>query len=114
MFLSVLYPPQSPVLDLPIGSPDWLSCAQRQLDEQLSVERRTQEEREQQLETCGETLQLLVDSIKSVLSNHNRQLADVKHLLRAMAKVRLATHAADFPAKLKNAGRISRMCHCPL
>eukprot|EP00064_Thunnus_orientalis_P012320 superscaffoldBa00001877_g12355 len=76
----------SPVLDLPIGSPDWLSCAQRQLEEELSVERRTQEEREQQLESCGETLQLLVDSIKTILSNHNRQLADVKHLLRAMAK----------------------------
>ncbi|TKS88123.1 Serine/threonine-protein kinase SMG1 [Collichthys lucidus] len=76
----------SPVLDLPIGTPDWLSCAQRQLEEELSVERRTQEEREQQLESCGETLQLLVDSIKTILSNHNRQLADVKHLLRAMAK----------------------------
>uniref|UniRef100_A0AAQ6IR98 non-specific serine/threonine protein kinase n=1 Tax=Anabas testudineus TaxID=64144 RepID=A0AAQ6IR98_ANATE len=76
----------SPLLDLPIGSPDWLSCAQRQLEEELSAERRTQEEREQQLESCGETLQLLVDSIKTILSNHNRQLADVKHLLRAMAK----------------------------
>ncbi|XP_033501746.1 serine/threonine-protein kinase SMG1 [Epinephelus lanceolatus] len=76
----------SPVLDLPIGSPDWLSCAQRQLEEELSIERRTQEEREQQLESCGETLQLLVDSIKTILSNHNRQLADVKHLLRAMSK----------------------------
>ncbi|XP_022609395.1 serine/threonine-protein kinase SMG1 [Seriola dumerili] len=76
----------SPLLDLPIGSPDWLSCAQRQLEEELSVERRAQEEREQQLESCGETLQLLVDSIKATLSNHNRQLADVKHLLRAMAK----------------------------
>ncbi|XP_077940467.1 serine/threonine-protein kinase SMG1 isoform X6 [Gasterosteus aculeatus] len=76
----------SPVLDLPIGSSDWLSCAQRQLEEELSVERRTQEEREQQLESCGETLQLLVDSIKTILSNHNRQLADVKHLLKAMSK----------------------------
>lgn len=55
--------------------------------EELNVEQRTQEEREQQLESCGETLQLLVDSIKTILSNHNRQLADVKHLLRAMAKV---------------------------
>uniref|UniRef100_A0A671VFB0 non-specific serine/threonine protein kinase n=1 Tax=Sparus aurata TaxID=8175 RepID=A0A671VFB0_SPAAU len=72
--------------NLPIGTPDWLSCAQRQLEEELSVERRAQEAREQQLETCGETLQLLVDSIKTILSNHNRQLADVKHLLRAMAK----------------------------
>lgn len=51
------------------------------------MERRTQEEREQQLESYGETLQLLVDSIKTILSSHNRQLADVKHLLRAMAKV---------------------------
>lgn len=75
------------MLDLPIGSSDWLSCAQRQLEEELSVERRTQEEREQQLESCGETLQLLVDSIKTILSNHNRQLADVKHLLKAMSKV---------------------------
>uniref|UniRef100_A0A3Q3Q4X1 non-specific serine/threonine protein kinase n=1 Tax=Monopterus albus TaxID=43700 RepID=A0A3Q3Q4X1_MONAL len=75
-----------PLLDLPIGSPDWLTRAQRQLEEGLSTERRTQEEQEKQLESCGETLQLLVDSIKTILSNHNRQLADVKHLLRAMAK----------------------------
>ena len=46
-----------------------------------------QEEREQQLDACGDTLQLLVDSIKGILSVHNQQLADVKHLLRAMAKV---------------------------
>ncbi|CAJ1075376.1 LOW QUALITY PROTEIN: serine/threonine-protein kinase SMG1 [Xyrichtys novacula] len=76
----------APALDLPIGSPDWLCCAQRKLEEELGVEQRSQEEREQQLESCGETLQLLVDSIKTILSNHNRQLADVKHLLRAMAK----------------------------
>lgn len=57
----------------------------------MSTERRTQEEREQQLDSCGETLQLLVDSIKTILSNHNRQLADVKHLLRAMAKVHYRT-----------------------
>ncbi|XP_068605668.1 serine/threonine-protein kinase SMG1 [Brachionichthys hirsutus] len=76
----------SPVLDLPIGTPDWLSCAQRRLEQELSAEQRTQEEREQQLESYGETLQLLVDSMKSTLSSHNRQLADVKHLLRAMAK----------------------------
>ncbi|XP_013880332.1 serine/threonine-protein kinase SMG1 isoform X3 [Austrofundulus limnaeus] len=75
-----------PVTDLSIGSPDWLSCAQRQLEENLGMERRNQEEQEQQLEACGETLQLLVDSIKTILSNHNRLLADVKHLLRAMAK----------------------------
>lgn len=59
--------------------------------EELEVEQRTQEEREQQLESCGETLQLLVDTIKTILSNHNRQLADVKHLLRAMAKVHFKT-----------------------
>nr|XP_019958506.1 PREDICTED: serine/threonine-protein kinase SMG1 [Paralichthys olivaceus] len=76
----------NPPLDLPIGSSDWLSCAQRQLEEELSVQRRTQEERDQQLESCGDALQLLIDSIKTILSNHNRQLADVKHLLRAMAK----------------------------
>ncbi|TWW64309.1 Serine/threonine-protein kinase SMG1 [Takifugu flavidus] len=76
----------SPVLDLPIGSPDWLSCAQKQLEEQLNVEQSTREEREQQLEVCAETLQVLVDSVKTILSHHNRQLADVKHLLRAMAK----------------------------
>lgn len=88
---------QSPVLDLPIGSVEWLSCAQRQLEDELNMEQRNQEEREQQLETCGETLQLLVDSIKTILSNHNRHLADVKHLLRAMAKVHLRhTHTADF------------------
>ncbi|KAJ0058451.1 hypothetical protein NL108_014651, partial [Boleophthalmus pectinirostris] len=76
----------SPVLDLPIGSPDWLSCARRRLEEELGAEQRKQEEQERQLEVCGETLQLLVDSIKSILSTHNRQLGDVKHLLRAMAK----------------------------
>ncbi|CAL9703653.1 unnamed protein product [Knipowitschia caucasica] len=76
----------SPVLELPIGSPDWLSCARRRLEEELALEQRKQEEQERQLEACGETLQLLVDSIKSILSTHNRQLADVKHLLRAMAK----------------------------
>ncbi|KAK7938455.1 hypothetical protein WMY93_001781 [Mugilogobius chulae] len=76
----------SPVLDLPIGSPDWLSCGRRRLEEELAVEQSKQEEQERQLEACGETLQLLVDSIKSILSTHNRQLADVKHLLRAMAK----------------------------
>uniref|UniRef100_A0A3P8VUM7 non-specific serine/threonine protein kinase n=1 Tax=Cynoglossus semilaevis TaxID=244447 RepID=A0A3P8VUM7_CYNSE len=84
--LQLLHRLVSPMLDLPIGSSDWLSCAQRLLEEELRGARRSQEEREQQLESCGETLQLLVDSIKTILSNHNRQLADVKHLLRAMAK----------------------------
>lgn len=74
-------------MDQPIGSPDWLSCARRQLEEELNVAQKSQEEQEQQLECCGEALQLLVDTIKTILSNHNRQLGDVKHLLRAMAKV---------------------------
>lgn len=76
----------SPEVDQPIGSPDWLSCARRQLEEELNVAQKSQEEQEQQLECCGEALQLLVDTIKTILSNHNRQLGDVKHLLRAMAK----------------------------
>ncbi|XP_029946461.1 serine/threonine-protein kinase SMG1 isoform X1 [Salarias fasciatus] len=75
-----------PLPDAPIGSPDWLSAARRQLEDEQSGEQRRQEEREQQLEACGDTLQVLVDSIKTILSNHNRQLGDVKHLLRAMAK----------------------------
>lgn len=74
---------------MPIGSPDWLSCARRQLEDELNVAQRSQEEQEQQLESCGETLQLLVDTIKTILSSHNRQLGDVKHLLRGMAKVYL-------------------------
>lgn len=86
--------------DPPIGSPDWLSFAQRQLKEESSQEAKTQEEREQQLESCAETLHLLVDAIKTILSNHNRQLADVKHLLRAMAKVRAAAALHDH-AKLQ-------------
>ncbi|XP_028842210.1 serine/threonine-protein kinase SMG1 isoform X2 [Denticeps clupeoides] len=76
----------SPTLELSIGSPDWLACAQKHLSQELASQRAMQEEREQQLDTVIETLQLLVDNIKVVLSNHNRQLADVKHLLRAMAK----------------------------
>ncbi|KAG8006642.1 Serine/threonine-protein kinase SMG1, partial [Nibea albiflora] len=100
----------SPVLDLPIGTPDWLSCAQRQLEEELSVERRTQEEREQQLDSCGETLQLLVDSIKTILSNHNRQLADVKHLLRAMAKSTLFPHMLTHMAEAAMQGGSCSSC----
>ncbi|XP_067088604.1 serine/threonine-protein kinase SMG1 isoform X1 [Osmerus mordax] len=75
-----------PSSDLPIGSPDWLACAQKQLAQELCSQRAAQAEREQQLEAAGEAQQLLVDAIKGILSNHNRQLADVKHLLRAMAK----------------------------
>lgn len=74
-------------MDLSIGCPEWLVYAQNHLTQEMSSQRTMQEEREQQLESVTETLQLLVDSIKGTLSNHNRQLADVKHLLRAMAKV---------------------------
>uniref|UniRef100_A0A671RI02 Serine/threonine-protein kinase SMG1 n=1 Tax=Sinocyclocheilus anshuiensis TaxID=1608454 RepID=A0A671RI02_9TELE len=76
----------SPAMDLSIGGPEWLVYAQNHLTQEMSSQRAMQEEREQQLERVTETLQLLVDSIKGILSNHNRQLADVKHLLRAMAK----------------------------
>ncbi|XP_036378986.1 serine/threonine-protein kinase SMG1 [Megalops cyprinoides] len=76
----------SSTVDLPIGSPEWLLCAQKHLTQEMSNERALQGEREQQLESVTETLQALVDTIKGILSNHNRQLADVKHLLRAMAK----------------------------
>lgn len=86
-------------MERPIGSPDWLSCAQRQLEEQLNVEQNSREEQEQQLEVCAETLQVLVDSIKTILSHHNRQLADVKHLLRAMAKVSSVETNSGFKAR---------------
>lgn len=74
-------------MELPIGSPEWLVCAQKHLSQEMGSQRAVQEEREQQLDSVTETLQLLVDTIKGILSNHNRLLADVKHLLRAMAKV---------------------------
>lgn len=74
-------------MDLSIGGPEWLVYAQNHLTQEMSSQRAMQEDREQQLESVTETLQLLVDSIKGILSSHNRQLADVKHLLRAMAKV---------------------------
>lgn len=86
MFLKMLSL-QSPAMDLSIGGPEWLVYAQNHLTQEMSSQRAMQEDREQQLESVTETLQLLVDSIKGILSNHNRQLADVKHLLRAMAKV---------------------------
>ncbi|XP_035261317.1 serine/threonine-protein kinase SMG1 [Anguilla anguilla] len=76
----------SSTVDLPIGGSDWLMCAQKQLTQEMSNERAAQGEREQQLDSVTETLQVLVDTIKGILSSHNRQLADVKHLLRAMAK----------------------------
>lgn len=55
----------------------------------MSNQRNLQSEKEQQIETVGETIQNLVDCIKTVLTGHNRQLGDVKHLLKAMAKVGL-------------------------
>ncbi|XP_018612751.2 serine/threonine-protein kinase SMG1 isoform X2 [Scleropages formosus] len=76
----------SPALDLPIGCPEWLSCAGKHLAQEMAGQRALQEEREQRLEGATETMQVLVDAIKGILSTHNRQLADVKHLLRAMAK----------------------------
>lgn len=54
----------------------------------MSTQRAIQTEKEQQIETVCETIQNLVDNIKTVLTGHNRQLGDVKHLLKAMAKVR--------------------------
>lgn len=53
----------------------------------MSTQRAVQTEKEQQIETVCETIQSLVDSVKTVLTGHNRQLGDVKHLLKAMAKV---------------------------
>lgn len=64
----------------------------------MSTQRAVQTEKEQQIETVCETIQSLVDNIKTVLTGHNRQLGDVKHLLKAMAKVRLMTVIqSDFP-----------------
>ncbi|XP_062840999.1 serine/threonine-protein kinase SMG1 isoform X2 [Trichomycterus rosablanca] len=76
----------SPVMELSISAPEWLVCAQKHLSQETSSQRALQEEREQQLDGVTESLQLLVDTIKGILSNHNRLLADVKHLLRSMAK----------------------------
>ncbi|XP_047656550.1 serine/threonine-protein kinase SMG1 isoform X1 [Tachysurus fulvidraco] len=76
----------SPVMELSVGTPEWMACAQKHLSQEMASQRAVQEEREQQLDSVTETLQLLVDTIKGILSNHNRLLADVKHLLRAMAK----------------------------
>ncbi|XP_076852273.1 serine/threonine-protein kinase SMG1 [Brachyhypopomus gauderio] len=76
----------NPVMELPVGGSEWLACALKHLSQEMASQHGLQEEREQQLDSVTETLQLLVDTIKGILSNHNRQLADVKHLLRAMAK----------------------------
>ncbi|XP_053551228.1 serine/threonine-protein kinase SMG1 isoform X2 [Bombina bombina] len=69
-----------------IGSPEWLVLTHKQLTHDMSNQRTLQGEKEQQIETVGETIQNLVDCIKTVLTCHNRQLGDVKHLLKAMAK----------------------------
>ncbi|XP_044160054.1 LOW QUALITY PROTEIN: serine/threonine-protein kinase SMG1 [Bufo gargarizans] len=69
-----------------IGSPEWLVSAHKQLSHDMVNQRNLQSEKEQQVETVCETIQNLVDSIKTVLTGHNRQLGDVKHLLKAMAK----------------------------
>ncbi|XP_074867075.1 serine/threonine-protein kinase SMG1 isoform X1 [Carettochelys insculpta] len=73
-------------LEHPIGSSEWLLSAHKQLTQDMSTQRAVQTEKEQQIETVCETIQNLVDSIKTVLTGHNRQLGDVKHLLKAMAK----------------------------
>ena len=77
------------ILDGDLGVFVWRQrWVQKQLAQELCSQRAGQAEREQQLEAASEAQQLLVDAIKGILSSHNRQLADVKHLLRAMAKVR--------------------------
>ncbi|MXQ90043.1 hypothetical protein E5288_WYG014046 [Bos mutus] len=73
-------------LEHPIGSSEWLLSAHKQLTQDMSTQRAIQTEKEQQIETVCETIQNLVDNIKTVLTGHNRQLGDVKHLLKAMAK----------------------------
>ncbi|XP_062915129.1 serine/threonine-protein kinase SMG1 isoform X2 [Mobula hypostoma] len=73
-------------LDHPIGSSEWLSSAHKQLTQDMATQRAAQTEKEQQIETVCETIQTLVDNIKTVLTGHNKLLADVKHLLKAMAK----------------------------
>uniref|UniRef100_A0A2K5Q9U5 Serine/threonine-protein kinase SMG1 n=1 Tax=Cebus imitator TaxID=2715852 RepID=A0A2K5Q9U5_CEBIM len=73
-------------LEHPIGSSEWLLSAHKQLTQDMSTQRAIQTEKEQQIETVCETIQNLVDNIKIVLTGHNRQLGDVKHLLKAMAK----------------------------
>ncbi|XP_048465617.1 serine/threonine-protein kinase SMG1 [Rhincodon typus] len=73
-------------LEHPIGSSEWLSSAHKQLTQDMSTQRAVQSEKEQQIEAVCETIQTLVDNIKTVLTGHNKLLADVKHLLKAMAK----------------------------
>ena len=73
--------------------------AHKQLTQDMSTQRAIQTDKEQQIETVCETIQNLGDNIKTVLTGHNRQLGDVKHLLKAMAKVRLIalTHSYSSP-----------------
>ncbi|XP_075422184.1 serine/threonine-protein kinase SMG1 isoform X2 [Ascaphus truei] len=75
-----------PTGETAIGSPEWLVSAHKQLSHDMSSHRTLQGEKEQQIEAVCETVQNLVDCIKTVLTGHNRQLGDVKHLLKAMAK----------------------------
>lgn len=70
----------------------------------MSTQRAVQTEKEQQTETVCETIQNLVDNIKTVLTGHNRQLGDVKHLLKAMAKVRLMAVTYNFSPFNKTSG----------
>ncbi|XP_073447222.1 serine/threonine-protein kinase SMG1 isoform X3 [Aquarana catesbeiana] len=77
---------QGPLNESAIGSPEWLVSAHKQLSHDMSNQRNLQSEKEQQIEAVCETIQNLVDCIKTVLTGHNRQLGDVKHLLKAMAK----------------------------
>lgn len=83
---------QATSLEHPIGSSEWLSSAHKQLTQDLSTQRAAQTEKEQQIEAVCETIQTLVDNIKTVLTGHNKLLADVKHLLKAMAKVIIFIH----------------------
>jgi PI-3-kinase-related kinase SMG-1 len=71
----------------------------------MSTQRAVQTEKEQQIETVCETIQSLVDSVKTVLTGHNRQLGDVKHLLKAMAKVMNPTGLVSC-LKIKLCGKI--------
>ncbi|CAI9571207.1 unnamed protein product [Staurois parvus] len=84
--LQLLKRVQGPSNESAIGSPEWLVSAHKQLSHDMSNQRNLQSEKEQQIEAVCETIQNLVDCIKTVLTSHNRQLGDVKHLLKAMAK----------------------------
>lgn len=72
----------------------------------MSTQRAIQTEKEQQIEAVCETIQNLVDNIKTVLTGHNRQLGDVKHLLKAMAKVRLMPLTHSYSPLLQSYKRV--------